>query len=173
MMLKRIKDMIKNLIIIALLTFPCGKVLAQESRALIVREIVEVQGIRKMFEEQYAQQRSAIAAQGKQLYTQIVAGDDAKESKKSKEILMRFLTNTSDMISVDEMTNRWMSYYGTQLSEKELKDILAYYKTEIGKKDVAATQAAMTPFTAWFLQESQQRGEKLMAEFIREMENLP
>jgi hypothetical protein len=165
--------MIKYLLMIGLLTISCEKTFAQETRASIVRQIVEVQGVRKMFEEQYAQQRNAIAAEAKQIYTQIVAGEEGKESEKSKEIFIRFITKTSEMISVSEMMNRWISYYGTQLSDKDLKDILAYYKTETGKKDVAATRAAMTPFTAWFLEESQRRGEKLLAEFIREMENLP
>lgn len=157
----------------ALLILPCGEALAQETRASLVRQIVEVQGVRQMFEEQYVQQRNAIEDQAKQLYTQIVESDGGKESEKSKEIFMRFMTKTSEMISVSEMTNRWISYYGTQLSDKDLKDILAYYKTETGKKDIAATRAAMTPFTAWLLQESQKRGEQLMTEFIQEMENLP
>jgi hypothetical protein len=157
----------------ALLIFPCGEVFAQETRASIIRQIVEVQGVRQMFAEQYTQQRNAIEAEAKQLYTQIIASDGGKESEKSKEIFIRFMTKTSEMISVSEMTNRWISYYGTQLSDKDLKDILAYYKTETGKKDIAATRAAMTPFIAWLLQESQKRGEQLMAEFIQEMENLP
>jgi hypothetical protein len=164
--------MIKNLIIVALLTFSCGEAFAQETRASIIRQIVEVQGVSKMFEEQYVQQRDAMTAQAKQMYSQIVASDGGKESEESKQIFIRFMTKTSEIISVSEMTNRWISYYGTQLSDKDLKDILAYYKTKTGKKDVAATQAAMTPFTAWFLQESQKRGDRLMAEFIREMENL-
>jgi hypothetical protein len=165
--------MIKNLLVMALLTFSCGEAFAQETRSSIVRQIVEVQGVRKMFEEQYAQQRNAIAAEARQIYSQIVTSDGGKESEKSKEIFTRFMTKTLDMISVNEMTNRWIFYYGTQLSDKDLKDILVYYKTETGKKDVAATRAAMTPFTAWFLQESQKRGEPLMAEFVREMESLP
>jgi hypothetical protein len=165
--------MIKYLLMFGLFTISCEKTFAQETRASLIRQIVEVQGVRKMFEEQYAQQRNAIAAEVKQIYTQIVASEEGKESEKSKEIFIRFITKTSEIISISEMTNRWISYYGTQLSDKDLKDILAYYKTETGKKDVAATQAAMTPFTAWFLEESQRRGEKLLAEFIREMENLP
>jgi hypothetical protein len=165
--------MIKYLLMFGLFTISCEKTFAQETRASLIRQIVEVQGVRKMFEEQYAQQRNAIAAEAKQIYTQIVASEEGKESEKSKEIFIRFITKTSEIISISEMTNRWISYYGTQLSDKDLKDILAYYKTETGKKDVAATQAAMTPFTAWFLEESQRRGEKLLAEFIREMENLP
>jgi hypothetical protein len=165
--------MIKYLLMLGLLTISCEKTFAQETRASIIRQIVEVQGVRKMFEEQYVQQRNAIEAEAKQIYTQIVDSEGGKESEKSKEIFIRFLMKTSEMISVSEMTNRWISSYGTQLSDKDLKDILAYYKTEIGKKDVAATKATITPFTAWFLQESQRRGEQLLAEFIREMENLP
>jgi hypothetical protein len=82
------------------------------------------------------------------------------------------MRKSAEMISVSEMTNRWISHYGTNLSDLDLKNILAYYKTELGKKDIAATQAAMKPFTAWLLLESQKRGEQLMAEFIKEMESL-
>jgi hypothetical protein len=172
-MIESVRNMIKNLIIMTLFIFPCGEVLAQETRASMIRQIVEVQGVRQMFEEQYAQQRNTMEDQAKQLYTQIVESDGGKESEKSKEIFIRFMTKTSEMISVSEMTDRWISYYGTQLSDKDLRDILAYYKTETGKKDIAATRAAMTPFTAWLLQESQKRGEQLIAEFIQQMESIP
>jgi hypothetical protein len=165
--------MIRSLIIaVALLTFSCGEVFAQENRELLIRKIVEVQGVNKMFEEQYVQQRNTMTAQAKQMYAQIVAGVGEKESEKSREVFMRFMRKSSEMISVSEMTNRWISHYGTNLSEQDLKDILTYYKTEIGKKDIAATQVAMKPFTAWLLFESQKRGEQLMTEFIKEMENL-
>jgi hypothetical protein len=165
--------MVRSLIIvIALLTFSCGEVFAQENRESLIRKIVEVQGVNKMFEEQYVQQRDAMTAQAKQIYTQIVTDGGEKESEKSREVFMRLMRKSSEMISVSEMTNRWISHYGTNLSEQDLKDILTYYKTEIGQKDIAATQAAMKPFTAWLLLESQKRGEQLMAEFIKEMENL-
>jgi hypothetical protein len=100
--------MIKNLLVMALLTFSCGEAFAQETRSSIVRQIVEVQGVRKMFEEQYAQQRNAIADEARQIYSQIVTSDGGKESEKSKEIFTRFMTKTLDMISVNEMTNRWI-----------------------------------------------------------------
>jgi hypothetical protein len=95
-----------------------------------------------------------------------------KESEKSREIFMRFMRKSSEVISVSEMTNRWISHYGANLSNQDLKDILVYYKTEIGKKDIATTQATMKPFTAWLLSESQKRGEQLTVEFMQEMENL-
>jgi hypothetical protein len=164
--------MIRSLIIAALLIFSCGEVFAQENRDALIKQIVEVQGVNKMFEEQYTQQRNTMTAHGKQMYTQIMASAGEKESKKSREIFMRFMRKSSEMISVSEMTNRWISHYGTNLSDQDLKDILAYYRTEIGKKDIAATQTAMKPFTAWLLIESQKREEQLTLEFMREMENL-
>lgn len=164
--------MIRSLIIAALLTFSCGEVLAQENRESLVRQIVEVQGVNKMFEEQYTQQRDTMTAHAKQMYAQIMASTGEKESKKSREIFMRFMSKSSQMIAVSEMTNRWISHYGTNLSDQDLKDILAYYRTAIGKKDIVATQAAMKPFTAWLLSESQKRQEQLTVEFMQEMENL-
>jgi hypothetical protein len=165
--------MIRSLIIaVALLTFSCPEVFAQENRESLIRKIVEVQGVNKMFEEQYVQQRDAMTAQAKQIYAQIVEDVGEKEPEKSREVFLRFMRKSSEMISVSEMTNRWISHYGANLSEQDLKDILAYYKTEIGKKDIAATQAAMKPFTAWLLLESQKRGEQVMAEFMKEMGKL-
>jgi hypothetical protein len=164
--------MIQSLIIAALLTFSCTEVFAQENRVALIRQIVEVQGVNKMFEEQYIQLRDTMASEAKQMYTQTMASIGEKESEKSREIFIRFVRKSSEMISVSEMTNRWISHYGTNLSDQDLKDILAYYKTEIGKKDIAATQLAMKPFTAWLLSESQKRQEQLTVEFMREMENL-
>jgi hypothetical protein len=164
--------MIRSLVIAALLTFSCTEVFAQENRDALIRQVVEVQGVNKMFEEQYVQLRDTMAAHAKQVYAQTMESVGEKESEKSREIFMRFVRKSSEMISVSEMTNRWISHYGTNLSDQDLKDILAYYKTEIGKKDIVATQAAIKPFTAWLLSESQKREEPLMAEFIREIEKL-
>jgi hypothetical protein len=164
--------MIRSLSIAALLTFSCTEVFAQENREALIRQIVEVQGVNKMFEEQYAQQRDTMTAQAKQMYAQMMASVGEKESKKSREIFMRLMSKSSEMIAVSEMTNRWISHYGTNLSDQDLKNILAYYKTEIGRKDIAATQLAMKPFTAWLLSESQKRGEQLTVEFMQEMEKL-
>ena len=61
--------MIRSLIVAALLTFSCTEVFAQENRVALIRQIVEVQGVKKMFEDQYAQQRNTMTAHAKQMYT--------------------------------------------------------------------------------------------------------
>ncbi|MDB5971028.1 MAG: hypothetical protein JWQ90_3478 [Hydrocarboniphaga sp.] len=73
------------------------------------------------------------------------------------------------MFAADEYLATWVSLYGKSLSEEDLEQILQYYKSSIGQKDVAASQVATQAFTAWAVQQSRERSSALLSQLMSEL----
>ncbi|MCL2635072.1 MAG: DUF2059 domain-containing protein [Betaproteobacteria bacterium] len=58
--------------------------------------------------------------------------------------------------TVEEAVGIWAEHYGAQLTEAELDQILIFYKSPIGQKDISATQKAMPSWSAFFAERNQE-----------------
>jgi hypothetical protein len=68
--------------------------------------------------------------------------------------------------SSQALLHLWTRSYGNGLADDDLDQILAYYKPPIGQKDVAATKAAYSGFTAAILVERGRRLQSALDELI-------
>jgi hypothetical protein len=57
----------------------------------------------------------------------------------------------------DDLVALWSRLYGRDLSNDDLDQILAYYTSSVGRKDVAASHSAMAEFAATTGAEAQRR----------------
>jgi hypothetical protein len=99
---------------------------------------------------------------------------DGQENTKFEQVFTQYIERCSTMFTAKEFVETWSRFYGKNLSEVELEKILAYYKSSAGKKDVAASQAAMVGFSQVMGAESQKRMNdsigQLMADLKAAME---
>ncbi len=143
---------------------------AQETRQELVQKISVAQGIHGMFEQQLADQRESLRGYGAKLLIDMVAQSGGEATAKEKAAFERFVSRAAKALSAKELSDKWVASYGTDLSTSDLQEILKYYPSPIGKKDVAATKAAMKVFSAWLNTESQARTNLLVAELMKDLQ---
>jgi hypothetical protein len=97
---------------------------------------------------------------GAQVYKQITAGLEIKNQKVNSKIeaaYIHYIERCSSLWTADELVEIWSGRYGKNLTDDDLTQILAYYQSAIGKKDVAATQAATIGFTQTMMVQGKKR----------------
>jgi hypothetical protein len=146
---------------------PCS---AQEARAEVIQKIAASQGLFEMFEQQLVQQRDSMKGYAAKLFEQTTAETGMQPNAKEKAAFERFLAKAPTVFSATEITSMWTANYGKDLSVQELQGILKYYDSPIGRKDVAASKAAMISFSTWMNQEAQVRSTTLIKEMLQELQ---
>lgn len=155
-----------------------GHVNANEStRQAKISKIMEAQGLQQMFQQQLDQSKAQASDFGKNLYRKMLSESgiaDGQENPKLERVFAQYIEHCSTMFTAKEFVETWSRFYGSNLSEAELEKILAYYKSSVGKKDIAASQAAMLGFSQVISAESQKRMNdsigQLMADLKAAME---
>ncbi len=142
---------------------------AQETRDVLAQEIAAAQGLEEMFEQQISAQRDAVKSYASSLFDQAIVEAGGQSNAKQRATFERFLANVSTLFTSKEITAAWTAAYGKDLSEQELRDVLQYYQSAIGKKDVASSKIAMGTFTTWFTQESEARTTPLLRDLVQEI----
>ena len=149
----------------------------ESSRQAKIAKIIEAQGLLQMFQQQLDQSKVQARDLGKNLYRKMLSESgitDGQENPKLERVFTQYIERCSTMFTANEFVETWSRFYGNNLSEAELEKILAYYKSSVGKKDVAASQTAMVGFSQVMSAESQKRMNdsigQLMADLKAAME---
>jgi hypothetical protein len=143
--------------------------IGQETGAALVQKIVLAQGLEEMFEQQIAAQRDSMKSYASKLFDQAIAETGGQSNVKQKAALERFLAKATTLLTSKEITTAWAATYGKNLSNEELRGILRYYQSPIGRKDIAASKVAMLSFSTWINQESQARAIPLVETLVQEL----
>ena len=139
---------------------------ADEQRDELVRRIAIAQGLTDIIDQQQQQGRAALQEYAAKMFNEVSGG---KTTPKQKAAFDKFVARSSEMFSGKEITAAWASQYGRDLSTQDLQDILRYYASPLGQRELASVKAAMPAFMQWMSAESQARGTVLIQEFIAEL----
>jgi hypothetical protein len=71
--------------------------------------------------------------------------------------------------TVAEAISAWGKYYGEQITEEELDQVVAFYRSPIGQKDVLATRKAMPDWSAFFAQRNEPVLQAAMNAYIERL----
>ncbi len=104
------------------------------------------------------------------LFDEAIADAGGQVNPKQKAAFERYLAGVSTLFTAKEITDAWRAAYGKDLSEQELQEVLRYYQSPVGRKDVAASKRAMTTYTTWMTQTSQARSAPLLRTLVQEMQ---
>ncbi len=153
--------------------FACTPALANEAqRQETIARIVEAQGLQDMFQQQIDVSRASAVEMGQRTFKKILleAGvPEGKEDPRLAEIFGRYVERCATMFTAKELVSTWAGAYGKGLSDSELKQILAYYRSPLGKKDVQASQVAMASFAKTMLVESEKRVNDSVVQLMSEI----
>lgn len=162
---------IRALLVIALLAW--GTANADEvTRKEKIANIIEAQGLMQMFQQQLDQSKASAGDLGKSIAKKLISESKLAEEQvnpKFEAIFSRYMERTATMFSAKEFVDTWTTFYGKNLLESELDQILAYYQSPVGKKDVLASQVAMVGFGQTMSTQMQERLNASIAQLMSDL----
>lgn len=143
------KMKVRALFMVALLA--CGVAVADETtQREKIAKIIEAQGLTLMFQQQLDASKEAAGEIGRNIAKKLLTESgvpEGQQSPKVEQAIRRYMERCATMISAKELVDTWAAFYGKNLSDAELDQVLAYYQSPVGRKDVLATQVAMAGFS--------------------------
>ncbi|QZA80957.1 DUF2059 domain-containing protein [Deefgea piscis] len=152
--------------------FSTSVLASENNRDLKIAQIIEAQGLHQMFQSQLDQSKIAAQELGSDLVKKILRESGASEgdsNPKLEEAVNRNMARFSALFSAQDYVEMWTRFYGQSLSDAELEQILAYYKSSAGKKDVLASQSAMLQFAQEIHVEERKRMDVLTDQLISDL----
>jgi hypothetical protein len=137
-----------------------------------IEALMRAQGLLEMWQHQIDYGKVEGEKQGKQIISQMLAQLNPNEEFKARfeKAFFNYIGKLQDNWTAQEIVDIWAKYYGPHFSDEELDELVSFYTSSIGKKDVAATKSAMTEFTAYFQKENKPIIEKATNEYIAELQ---
>ncbi len=94
----------------------------------------------------------------------------------SKEFTDRFNTAVKKFMSklqgnwtAKEIVAVWAKYYAPKFTESELDQLIAFYTSDIGKKEIQASKIAVVEFTNHFQKENETIMENAINDYITDL----
>ena len=163
----------RALFLVALLAW--GAASADEAtRRGKIAEIFEIQGLSQMLQQQMEESKAAAGEIGKSIVKKILAEKGIPEGQQNpqlEQVFRDYLERSATMFSAKELVDTWSTFYGENLSESELDQVLAYYKSPVGRKDVIANQLAMPRFGEFMRTQQQKRMNASIGQFMAEVKS--
>ena len=97
---------------------------------------------------------------------------DESYSASIEKAYQRFLVAAKPNWTTDEAVAAFGKFYGSNVTEDEIDQIISYYKSPAGQKDVQATKSAMPLWLKFFADKNNVTLEKATQEYISELKTI-
>ncbi len=113
---------------------------------------MEAQGLVATFEQQLEAVREQSQIQADEAVAQALAGlrPPPQIDGKIKEAAKQYISELQAPWSSQEIVDVWAKYYGEQFSDADLDQLVAFYSSPLGQRDVLAGREASIGFSAEF-----------------------
>lgn len=145
-----------------------------EDRDAKIRALMEAQGLLGMFEEQLEMGKVQGEQVGQQMMSQLMSQLNPNEEfqEQFQQAFTSFMKKLQTPWAAEEIVDVWANYYGKHFSDSELDQLLKFYTSEIGKKEVAASKSALPEFTMHFQKLSEPLFQKATEEYISDLKQV-
>ena len=137
-----------------------------------VRALMEVQGLLAMFQQQMDVGKQQSRDQAKQMLDQVMGGLNPPQEYKAR--LRRasddFIASLEAPWTAQDIVDVWAKSYATAFTDKELDQLLAFYTSPLGKKDIAASHKAMPVLNTYLAERSKPVMERATAKYIADLQ---
>ena len=137
-----------------------------------VRELMETQGLLKMFQAQMEAGKVQTDRQAKQVMDQLLAGLNPTNEYRARfqGAFDALIAALSTPWTAEDIVSEWAKAYAKDFSDKELDQLLVYYKSALGKKEVAAVEKAMPVMNTYFAEQSRPVIERATRKYIDDLQ---
>ena len=140
------------------------------SKEVKLLELMKIQGFYEMIDQQSEsckQQGQSMADNMLSELKKQIPDMDPVFIQELKQSYDSFVSSVKPNWTTKEAVAAWVGYYGAQLTEGEVDQLLIHYKSPLGQKDIAATKSAMPKWTKFFADRNQQVLEPAVAKYIQ------
>lgn len=125
-----------------------GHAVADETRNKKITQLIEAQGLVALWQDQIEITRKEARTQARNIQRQLTAkiNPDKMSQAQLDSAYKNFLKKVNTPWVVNDLVDVWIKSYASKLSNDDLDKLIAFYRSDIGKKDVAATRAATSGF---------------------------
>ena len=133
---------------------------------------MELQGLVKMFDQQLQSSRERCRSMANQMLDKMLATLNPPEEFQGKfrQAAAEFVEAAQAPWTGQEIVEVWSKYYGAKFSDEELNQLLKYYRSPLGQKDVAASHEALGPYQAEFQARYQPVIDQATQQFIKRLQ---
>jgi hypothetical protein len=137
-----------------------------------VHDLMEAQGLVQMFEQQLHAGREQTQRQAELTLEKMLStlNPPAEFQAKLRAASSDFVKAALPPWTAKDIVEVWGKYYGSKFSDEELDELLSYYRSPLGQKDVLASRDALGPYTAEFQERYKPILEKATQEFAERLQ---
>lgn len=145
-----------------------------DSKSEKIQELMTALGLVETWTQQIEQGKIYNRKISTQILDQILSelSPDADFQKRFKTAADNFIAKTEAPWSPEKIVEIWASYYGPNFTETELDQLIAFYTSPLGQKDIRVTRDSMEKFSKYFQEAGQPILEKATAEYIDEIKEI-
>jgi hypothetical protein len=154
---------------------PGNATLSGSTKNAKLAQLFKLQGFSAVIE----QQRQACKKQAEAMKPQIMQqlkktfpDDKARFWGQFEIAYERFEKASQPSWTVEEATDYYAKLYGKHVSEQDLDQILAFYRSPVGKKDIEASNAAISEWTAFLMKRNQGEFQRHYQAFLKDISNV-
>lgn len=97
---------------------------------------------------------------------------DGKNKKLLDDALSIYVDSLKNAWSPDDAVNKWGSLFGSQFSSREIDQLIDFYSSEVGQKEVRASQNVMEEFMGYLSNKANLNTQKATQDYIQTIENI-
>lgn len=160
----------KNFFCIILL-ISISTVVNAKDRGEQIKTLMEAQGLVEMFENQVKIAEAQGGKMGYQIMQRMLSQVDPND-----KFMSRFKAASDDLMKklklpfgANEIISAWGDYYGKKFSDDELNQLIEFYTSPLGKKEVLASRLAVVEFTKHFQKLSEPIFKSAIQGYVEEL----
>lgn len=117
-----------------------------------IRELMDAQGLAQTFEQQIQAGKEQTRKIAEDMTAKMLStlNPPAEFQAKIRDAARDFVEAAQPPWTARDIVDVWGKYYGEKFSDAELDQLLKYYRSPLGQKDVIASREALVPYTAEF-----------------------
>jgi hypothetical protein len=150
--------------VLVLVSLPAGAA----NRAQTLEALLEAQGIFDLWQRRLIIERAENEKLARQAMDQILARiePDQEFTQQAQFAISNFLTKAQHPWTVQEIVAAWGKAYAKDFSDEELERLLDFYASELGQKEVSASQAASLSVSQLFQEKAEPVRQQALEELI-------
>lgn len=137
-----------------------------------IKKLMEIQGQVQMWQEVIDSGKKQTEKLGINAMDQLMSklNPSPEFKKKFNDSFNSFISKVQDPWTASEIVDKWADFYGSQFTEAELDQLIAFYLSDLGAKDILATRRATTQFQEYYQKAGLPIFEKATKEYVEELQ---
>lgn len=156
---------------IFIILFLVSPLVQAESRNEKIEALMEALGLIDMFTQQIEMGKQQNTQLGQKMIDQMMSqlNPSSEFQERFTKAFNKFVSKTEAPWGAEEIVDVWSSYYGPGFTDQELDQLIKFYTSPLGQKDVKVTKEAMISFSNHFQKAGQPIMEAATAEYIKDL----